>query len=247
MTDEQKRLIMKYLEKEELEYPDMAPTQKDLKNPVTTLKEIPLKQELIPKAVSWDYFWNTGIITIINNIITAFGFGLCAQRDLDGNVISVYPARTSSRGLSELSTNIGLEHFGRFMAENASILYNESYVAEKTLLEAAEAYQEELNDSNSTHQMEEPLSQPNTDVSYPEVQVFNEYATPAIKKPSRFLRDRLENEGINIDEVISKKKNSLIKSSSDDENLANNDKDLSISTTIDYSEEDAPLELNSLH
>ena len=69
MTEEQKKLIDQYIEKEEIEIPDMAPTKKELENPVPVLKELPMKQEAIPKAVSWEFFWNTGITTIINECL----------------------------------------------------------------------------------------------------------------------------------------------------------------------------------
>ena len=97
MTEEQKNLSDQYSEKEEIEIPDLTPTKKELENPVPVLKELPMKQEAIPKAVSWESFWNTGITTIINSVITAFGFGLCAQRDSEGKVVNVYPARASLR------------------------------------------------------------------------------------------------------------------------------------------------------
>ena len=205
MTEEQKKLIDQYMEKDESEYPDMSPTMEELENPVPVLKALPIKQDPVPKAVSWNYFWSTGLTTIINNIITAFGFGLCAQRDSEGNVVSVYPARTTTRGLTEVSTNVGLEHFERFLAENAKVLYDESYVAERVLLSAAEAYQEELNQTKEAEAKSSsfPVVAPNL-ATYPEVMHQSHVEKSPNKKTSRFLRDRLENQGIDVDAILEK-------------------------------------------
>lgn len=211
MTEEQKKLIDQYIEKEEIEIPDMTPTKKELENPVPVLKELPMKQEAIPKAVSWEFFWNTGITTIINSVITAFGFGLCAQRDSEGKVVNVYPARTNFRGLTEASTSIGLEHFGRFLAENAKLLYDESYVAERTLLEAAEAYQEELKQTAESETPVEttenvspiPMMAPDM-AMYPEIRQESYPGKSSNKKTSRFLRERLESQGVDVDAILEK-------------------------------------------
>ena len=203
MTDEQRKLVERYIEKEDIEFPDMTPTKSELENPVPLLKELPMRQASVPKAVSWNYFWSTGITTIINNLITAFGFGLCAQRDSDGNVVGVYPVRTNSRGLNDASTNIGLEHFERFLAENAKVLYDESYVAEKNLLAAAEAYRDEIEKSKMEEENEQPHQEPEVMLGeYPKIRQTSDFDKSVNKKTSRFLRERLESDGIDVDAAI---------------------------------------------
>ena len=59
MTETQKKMIDTYIEKDEMGTPDMAPTKEDLENPIPLLKEIPLKKNSVPKAVSWSTFWDT--------------------------------------------------------------------------------------------------------------------------------------------------------------------------------------------
>ena len=206
MTETQKKMIDTYIEKDEMDTPDMAPTKEDLENPIPLLKEIPLKKNSVPKAVSWSTFWDTGLTTIINNIITAFGFGICAQRDSDGRVVNVYPVRTNYRGLSEADTIIGLEHFSRFNAENAKTLYNESYLAERKLLEAAQAYEKE-NDAPSSESIIKKISDD------PNMQIFPAFPDDVRVEPlqkqnkatSRFLRDQLASQGIDISNILDDK------------------------------------------
>ena len=54
MTDEQRKLVERYIEKEDIEFPDMTPTKSELENPVPLLKELPMRQASVPKAVSWN-------------------------------------------------------------------------------------------------------------------------------------------------------------------------------------------------
>ena len=145
LTNEQKKkIIEQYLQEDRFELPIMGISQKDLEKEIPVIDPISLKSVMIPKNVSWDYFWNTGLITLVNNILLPFGFALCEQRDSSGNIVSAVPTRTPVRVLSEETTNAGIEKLLQFLEINAKTLNDESYFAE-AIIKASIA---ETNNSN---------------------------------------------------------------------------------------------------
>ena len=211
LSDENMNILREYTAQELPKVPDMAPTKDDL-NAEVVLKPIPMRAIPYPKTESWENFWNTGIITLVNTLTTALGWGLVAQRDPDGRVTNVYPVRTNMRGLSEEDTITGLELFSRYLAKNAETLHGESYEAEKKLNEAIELArkdrEEEARERENTPVPpipEEILQHPAIDPSIPMQSPMPAPEMPQVqlnpstakvmeknKKTSRFLKDRLE-------------------------------------------------------
>lgn len=151
MDQKDYELLEKYDNSSEaIELPDMAPTKEDLNQPCPILKELDLKAIPVQKNVNWNTFWLTGLPTLINSIITPFGFGLVARRDESGNIVDMYPIRTTVRGLSDIVTVDGLAHFSRFLAENATTLNNESYLAESRINELLNEYSKESEEKNDS-------------------------------------------------------------------------------------------------
>ncbi len=141
MTNEQKVLLESYLNSTEdsAEYPSIAPSFNDLAKPCPEIRPIPLSYTPNPQSQSWEAFWQTGLPTVINSICTIFGWALVAERDKDGNIVNLHPVRTNSRGLGNDDIESGLAHLSRYMAKNAPVLHEESYIAEQKLMAAAEA------------------------------------------------------------------------------------------------------------
>ena len=213
LSDENMNILKEYTAQEFPKVPDMAPTKEDLNSEVI-LKPIPMRAVPYPKTESWENFWNTGIVTLVNTLMTSLGRGLVAQRDPDGRVTNVYPVRTNMRGLSEEDTITGLELFSRYLAKNAETLHEESYEAEKKLNEAIELARKEREEEEAQKREnapevpqvpEEILQHPGIDPSIPMQPPAQAPTMPQVqlnpstakameknKKTSRFLKDRLE-------------------------------------------------------
>lgn len=199
MTDKDKMILEQYVSEDAFDIPDMAPTSADLKNPIPILKEIPMKAKPVLKAESWDTFWNTGIITLINGMITSFGFGLVAQRDGEGKVTNVYPIRTNNRGLNEQSTIDGLALFSRFLAENAKTLNDESYVADENLRNAIAAAQEE--EVKRQQELAEAQKASDNGDDLPDVRPQKELKNGVNRKTRSILKEAFAAKGIDLDAV----------------------------------------------
>lgn len=78
----------------------------------------------------WDEFRSTGLFLFLNQFLHLFGWCIVITMDADGNVSSVYPARTCYRGHSEASMAKAYENVAKYMAANADALVKESVATE---------------------------------------------------------------------------------------------------------------------
>lgn len=125
--------------------PDIAPSKHDIeKNPTPRIEKLPLKNTPYTDYHTWQEFWNTGIITLINQQIIQYGWALAASRDKNGNIIGILPIRTCARALSEQDITIGMHLFSKYMAMNSDTLYQESFEAEHELSKAFEYAQTQV-------------------------------------------------------------------------------------------------------
>ena len=65
----------------------------------------------------WSTFRKTGLFHFVNSFLHIFGWVLVLDMDDDGNVTSVYPARTIYRGFAEQSNDTAYERITEFMKQ----------------------------------------------------------------------------------------------------------------------------------
>jgi len=70
-------------------------------------------------------FAETGLIWFVNMILHIFGWVIAIEYD-EGEAVRMYPARTQWRGFKEEDNTKGYINVSKWMAENASELYEES-------------------------------------------------------------------------------------------------------------------------
>ena len=63
----------------------------------------------------------------MNLILIPFGWQIAAKRDNKGNVIAVYPVRTSNRKTKDSGINRTYHTLGKYLRKNSDSLYKESY------------------------------------------------------------------------------------------------------------------------
>lgn len=87
------------------------------------------KMPLIDNNVTektWDDFWATGLLFLINQILHAFGWSIVL--DIDGNTNTVkraYPARVKYRGFTGKVTKSSYKLIAKYMKNNAKQLSDE--------------------------------------------------------------------------------------------------------------------------
>lgn len=104
--------------------PSFYPSEKEEKNDQKVIQS--LSEEEISKR-SWQEFWKTGIPSYLNLILMPFGWQIAAKRNKNGDVIAVYPVRTSSRETKDSRINRTYHTFGKYLKTNSDALYKESY------------------------------------------------------------------------------------------------------------------------
>jgi hypothetical protein len=75
---------------------------------------------------SWTEFQEAGMLWFANRILHMFGWAIILEKEDDGSVSNVYPARVKFRGFG---ANVETENFikvSKFMADNAPELLKEA-------------------------------------------------------------------------------------------------------------------------
>jgi len=68
---------------------------------------------------SWEEFRTTGLLWFINMNLHVFGWALVTDVAPNGEVLSVYPARTKFRGFSENDNTKGYEKVTKYLNDNS--------------------------------------------------------------------------------------------------------------------------------
>lgn len=111
--------------------PSFYPSEKEEKNDQKSI--LPLTDDISKK--SWQEFWKTGIPSYLNLLLIPFGWRIAARRDKNGEVIAVYPVRTSIRETKDSGINRTIHTFGKYLQKNSHLLYNESYKDDEEVFE----------------------------------------------------------------------------------------------------------------
>lgn len=75
---------------------------------------------------TWDDFRETGLFLLVNQFLHIFGWTLVVEVTEDGKVTECYPARTKFRGFGEESISAAYQKISKYMADNATELYEEA-------------------------------------------------------------------------------------------------------------------------
>lgn len=78
------------------------------------------------ERITWLEFRKNGFLWLVNMILHVFGLSLVYEFDEKGKLCEVYPARVKFRGFSETHNSDGYKSVTQFMADNASILLDET-------------------------------------------------------------------------------------------------------------------------
>jgi hypothetical protein len=81
---------------------------------------------------TWEEFQSTGLLLFINMFLHIFGWAIVfeCQQTCEPTVLRVYPARVKFRGFSHETTADAFVRLGKYMQDNATMLYKE--VTEET-------------------------------------------------------------------------------------------------------------------
>lgn len=74
---------------------------------------------------TWNEFRETGLFLLVNQFLHIFGWTLVVEVAEDGEVTECYPARTKFRGFGEKSISAAYQRVSKYMADNATELYEE--------------------------------------------------------------------------------------------------------------------------
>ena len=76
---------------------------------------------------TWDYFRNTGMLFLANQLLHAFGWAIVISFDDNGNFKEAYPARVKFRGFSPDVVETSYKRVSQYMLENAEKLFEEAF------------------------------------------------------------------------------------------------------------------------
>ena len=113
--------------------PSFYPSEKEESHDQKSI--LPLSKENDISKRSWQEFWKTGIPSYLNLILIPFGWQIAARRDEDGELIAVYPVRTSKKETKDKGINRTYHTLGKYLQKNSDSLYNESYTDEEEVFE----------------------------------------------------------------------------------------------------------------
>ena len=74
----------------------------------------------------WSEFRQSGMLWMINSMLQLFGWSIIFNYTVDGEITSVYPARSKYRGFDEATNTKGYIAVSQYMKDNADKLLEEA-------------------------------------------------------------------------------------------------------------------------